>query len=163
MLKSQPYVRSQLMLTIAQAYVALGRLSEGEGLLKRVVDERRRLTGEDSADTARALHELASVYILQNRPDEALPLYQRAVAIFRRELGNDHGDTLSGVGGASSPFTLTVMRKLAQLLHTQGRDADAAPIAREAVANGNPNTVGTISSKKLLDEIEAALAKAKDR
>ena len=81
---------------------------------------RRRLLGNEHADVAKSLNNLAIVLYEKGDFAEAEALHREALAMRRRLLGNEH------------PDVATSLNNLANMLHSKGdlRRGGGAPIAR---------------------------------
>jgi tetratricopeptide (TPR) repeat protein len=77
--------------------------------------------GLESAETARALNNLAASYQAMGRYDEAEPLYRQAIEITGEALGTDHPD-----------YAIR-LNNLALLLSQTDRHAEAEPLFRRAM------------------------------
>ncbi len=93
-LREQPEVQARLQATMGAVYTSLGVYGAAVPLLEEAVATRRRLLGEDHAETLTAANDLANAYWYLRRFDRAEPLYVDVVARRRRVLGDEHPDTL---------------------------------------------------------------------
>jgi non-specific serine/threonine protein kinase/serine/threonine-protein kinase len=162
-LAQEPELQARLMLTMGDVYRNLGLYKEAEPILKRSVEIRRRLSGEENLDTLASLHGLASSLERLGRYEEAEKLYAQVVEHRRRLLGKDHPDTLfAGNGlavvyarqsryaeagklhrqvlearrrvlGPDHPDTLTSMNYVATGLKREGRIDEAESLFRETI------------------------------
>ena len=92
LLADQPRIGAELMGTMGEVYHRLGLYAEAEPLLEQALTERKRLLGDDDAETIRSMSSLAVLYADQGRHDEAetpLPRDDRApeTAIGSRSSG----------------------------------------------------------------------------
>ncbi len=82
---------------MAGLYESQGRYSEAELLYKQALTIRKQQLGDNHADTATSLNNLAELYRVQGRYSEAEPLYKQALAIFKQQLGDNHADTATSL------------------------------------------------------------------
>jgi CHAT domain-containing protein/Flp pilus assembly protein TadD len=73
-------------------YVEMGRLKEAEPLLKKSLELRTAILGQDNAEVARVHNNLGTLYQMQRDFPKAEQSYQRALVIWRKVLGNNHPD-----------------------------------------------------------------------
>jgi len=169
---------SQPELDVLEATEALGVMSmrgrdyaEAEEHLEVVVEERRRLLGDEHPDSLTAMANLANLYWYQRRLDEVEVLDRRTLDVRRRVLGPDHPDTLKSINGLGTtlfsqasyeeaselftealdgatrllgenhPDTLRFGNNLAAALTQLGRFREAEPVFR-AVAEGRRKVLG---------------------
>ena len=99
----------------------LARNEEGVGLQKELVRRAADENGEESAQYAAAINNLASLYNAQGRYDAAEPLYKQAMEICRVALGEEHADFA------------TSLNNLALLYKAQGRYEAAEPLYKQAM------------------------------
>jgi eukaryotic-like serine/threonine-protein kinase len=158
-LRAQPEVRARLQTTIGTVYTNLGLYDEALPLLQRALETRKRLLGNDDADTLLTTNQLANVLWFQGKLAEAEPMYTEVSLRRRRVLGAEHPDTLradfdlasvfglrerwgeaeqlmkktlevqSRVLGADHPDTLASLGNLQYLYYHQNRYAEAGHIA----------------------------------
>src|SRR5262245_43734888 len=98
-----------------------GKLAEAEPFVREALERRRRILGDDHAQTLASISNLASLLRLQGHFTEAEPLFREVLERRRRTLGDDHPDTLGAIGNMGS------------LMHAQGKLAEAEPYYREAL------------------------------
>ena len=91
-------------------------------LMTENLERRRRLQGDDSADTLISMTSLAALHDNMGRHDLALPLYRDALQRGRRVLGNRH------------PRTLTTMQNMGHSLCCGGDTSTGIELLEEAVA-----------------------------
>jgi non-specific serine/threonine protein kinase/serine/threonine-protein kinase len=118
-LGNEPEVQAQLMLTMGWVYNNLGLYENAEPMMKRSVETRRRILGEDHPDTLEAIEGLACLYERQGHYAEAEKVGRMNVAARRRVLGEEH------------PATLHSMEHLAVVYERQGRYAEALKLDSE--------------------------------
>jgi non-specific serine/threonine protein kinase/serine/threonine-protein kinase len=121
-LADQPLVQARLMTTMGSVYRSLGLYGQASPLLHQAVTLRENEHGEDHADVATSLHDLATLYWEQGKYAEAEPLFQRAAAIREKVLGSDDPDLGESLNG------------LAGVFWSQGRYAEAEPLFQRALA-----------------------------
>ena len=126
-------------------------LAEAEILEKEV----KRRFGENHANYAVALNNLAIVYKAQGKYADAEGLYRRALAIREKVLGSSHAD----VAGTLS--------NLANVYSAQGKYADAEGLYRRALAiyekalgASHPDVAGTLNNLALVYQAQGKYANA---
>ncbi len=126
----QPLSKARFMGTIGEIYTQLGWYERAESLLKVGLAIHEAELGEDHAQTAARVHELAELYRLMGRYESAEPLFRRALKA---------RDTVTPEGGKRNiagvdPLDLArTIRGLGRVLLEQGRYQDAEPLARRAL------------------------------
>ncbi|HLJ95179.1 MAG TPA: CHAT domain-containing tetratricopeptide repeat protein [Gemmataceae bacterium] len=138
--------------------------TEGIAQLQRALAIRRRHLGEQHADVATALSDLAAMLSNAGKYADADPLNRQALAIRRKVLGEDHPVTAQSYGrmainlnsrgkygaaeplcrqalaidrkvlGEADPETAGMFEDLAYNLNAQGKYAEAEPFGRQALA-----------------------------
>jgi tetratricopeptide (TPR) repeat protein len=122
-----------------QAYARLcwemGRWRDAVPLFEKILKQVAQDSGEQGAEYAEALNDLALVLKNLGEYTQAEPLYEQALGIYRRVLGDDHPDTAIS------------LNNLAELYRAQGHFAQAEPLLKEAVeiaervlGGAHPNT-----------------------
>ena len=66
-------------------------------MLRRALEIRKKVLGENHPDVARSLGNLAGLLQAQNKLAEAEPLYRRAIAIRKSTLGENHPDVATSL------------------------------------------------------------------
>ena len=123
---TQPLLAAELRRTIGTTYLMLGRLEEGEALLRAALEARLEALGPEHPDVADSLASLAQLHFQRTNHEEAEKLIRRALTIQRQQLGNAHrsvGDSLA---------------QLADLLFDTGNYPEAAAAAEESLAIREP-------------------------
>jgi len=126
---------------VGQLY-AEGRYAEAQELTQRQLDIRRRVLGNEHADTLRSIGTMGLLLMYQGRLTEAEPYNREALDGFRRVLGDEHPETLTNLGNLGS------------LLESQGRLPEAEMYYREALDGfrrvlGDKHTNTLISNSNL--------------
>ncbi len=83
---------------------------------------RRKIFGDEHADVATSLHNLANILSDQNKLAEAESMHAEALAIRRKLFGNEHPDVASS------------LYDLARVLRLEGKLTEAESMQREALA-----------------------------
>eukprot|EP01045_Picozoa_sp_COSAG04_P031801 COSAG04_NODE_6014_length_1431_cov_34.877778_2_plen_278_part_00 len=102
-------------------YGTLGDLKNSLALYTEALDGRRRVQGNDHADTQQAMGYVSIVLIRLGEGERALALRKEALNGRRRLLGPNHPDTLDDAGNLGCIF------------HRMGEFAKAAPLLEEAL------------------------------
>jgi tetratricopeptide (TPR) repeat protein len=121
-LAGDPVLQGTMLDNIGRAYVELGLYSQGEALLRRAYDLRKKTLGESSADVASTAVWLANSIRLQDQYRRAEPLFRQSLAIRERIFGNQSKEVLESLA------------YLGECLYLENRDAQAEPLLRRALA-----------------------------
>jgi len=100
-LAGQPELEATMLHTIGGVETQLGLYEQARPHLERALELRRRLLGEEHADTALSLRALGLLLHLTAKYDEAQPLLERALTIQEALLGRDDVEvarTLTNLG-----------------------------------------------------------------
>ena len=139
------------------------RYREAEAKMREALAIKRKVLGEQHADTATSYNAVAFCLYSQGKPTEALPLFQKALAIKRKVLGEQHPDTALAYSNAAAclehrgqhaealsllhkalairrkvlgeqhPDTATSYSTVAVCLRSQGKYAEALPLFQKAL------------------------------
>ncbi len=104
-----------------EAMLDSARYREVEPLLRKTLEVRLKLLGENDYLTAFTYNNLASALMNQGRFNDALPHFKEALRIKLRVMGEDHPSTANGY------------RELALNLSAMGRFSEAEPLLRKAL------------------------------
>jgi len=96
--------------------------AEAEPLLKKSLDIRKKVFGEEHPDVAQTLNNLAEVYYDQGKYAQAEPLYRNSLLIREKILGSEH------------PFVAQTLSQLAKLYRIQGKFAEMEPLLKRSLA-----------------------------
>jgi eukaryotic-like serine/threonine-protein kinase len=121
-LKGQPLVEAGIRLTLGNSYESLGMFPQAQSQLRKSLEIRQRLLGNDNLETARSMVALA--WILHDNSDltGAEQLTRRALAIQERTLGQHDREVVS------------TLINLSEILRDSRDPAGAAAVASRAVA-----------------------------
>ena len=86
-LQKEPEVAAELLTTIGVVYLELARNSQAETVLRRALDLRTRLWGEDNLAVAESEHDLAAALAHQGKLSEAEKLERDALRLRTKLLG----------------------------------------------------------------------------
>jgi non-specific serine/threonine protein kinase/serine/threonine-protein kinase len=125
----QPLVEAGVREAVGAAYMGLALWDEATMQFDRAVAIRRRVQGDEDADTLKALRQLVAIDASQRRWGPAETRMQQVLEVQRRRFGPDHPDTLQ--------YTLD----LAGIYLTWGKLEQAEPLAARAV-EGRRRTLG---------------------
>ncbi|HYE96558.1 MAG TPA: serine/threonine-protein kinase [Rubricoccaceae bacterium] len=123
-LEGQPDVEAAARTALGRVYQSLGLYGEAGPHLERALALRRRLHGDRSPEAAGARTALASLHYHAGAMDDAEPLYRRATADLRAAPPDS----------SARAALAAALNGLATLLQDTGRDAEAGPLFREALA-----------------------------
>jgi len=152
----QPTVRASLHLTIGDAYMALGRYSDGHKHLRAALDLRLELLGEHHPATLEAMQQVAGSRV---DSDEAIELLRWVYGERRRTLGAWDPETL-----ASGTRLFLACLHASRFVEAEALHEDIAPRMREALPAVHPTALrfmyaSAVMLRQLgrLAEAEAAL------
>jgi eukaryotic-like serine/threonine-protein kinase len=118
----QPEVEAAVRDKLGQFYLGLGLLGPAELNLRRALDIRQNLLGDEAPDSLESARQLASLLRVQGKLDEAdLILGTVAVEAGRRVFQKNHPETIAALG------------EMARLREAQGRFTEAAELSRQTV------------------------------
>jgi serine/threonine-protein kinase len=143
-LRADPALHAELLDDLGEIAADLGDRAGGEALLRRALEERRRLAGPDSLAVAQTLRKLARVRGLVNRPDDAIALSREALAILARlgmsdslEAAYDEARLATDLAnGKGAPAEALDHLGRAQALFTRHLGAGSAEVANARFLRG---------------------------
>lgn len=94
-----------------------GEFSEAEAVLKQALALAERVDGQEHANVATSLNNLATLYISQERFEEAEPLIHRAIAIREKLFGPDHVATAISIANLAGFYRGGGLFSVAELLY----------------------------------------------
>jgi tetratricopeptide (TPR) repeat protein len=129
------------MSRVGEFLTDIGRFGEAYIVEKYVLDESRRILGEEHYDTIHMMNNLANALSLLGKLDDVAAMRHEVLSKMQRTLGEDH---LSTIGA---------MFNLAGTLDNQGKLEEAATMKQEvisrrrrALGKDHPDTIEAISS-----------------
>ncbi|HEX5473484.1 MAG TPA: serine/threonine-protein kinase [Vicinamibacterales bacterium] len=123
-LEKDPLLQARLMDTMGNVYKSLGLFPQAKALLGQALDIRRRLLGNDQADTVDTMRALAGL-MTDNGDPGAEALDRQVLAIDQRVLG------------PKAPETLKALNNVATAVSKRGAFEQAAQMYREVLAGAN--------------------------
>ncbi len=120
--REQPHIEHSIRSTLGMIYNNLGRHDESREHYQSAADLARRIFGEDSEESIRAMYSLNTVNYLEGNHEAALEEYQRLSSLAESKLGPSH------------PMTLDLQGQLAHLLYWAGDYEAAKPIYESVLA-----------------------------
>ena len=120
-LVDQPAIEAELSSLIGGLYEQIGIFDQAERMHRTALAIDRKLYGEESPETAKALNDLALAVVAQEKLPEAEKADVEALAVRRRLLGNENIDTA------------TSLNDLAAVYRQEGKLPKAEIMAREAL------------------------------
>jgi len=156
--EQQPQIEAAIRMTIGNTFSKLGNYPAAQSQFERALEIRRRILGEEHADTLVSMNNLAGAFRDQGEFARAEPLLVKTLEMNLRIHGNDDPDTLLSmnnlgllykderrfadaephfvaalagcrrVRGEEHADTLTTMNNLALLYRTRGQFAKAEPL-----------------------------------
>jgi serine/threonine protein kinase/Flp pilus assembly protein TadD len=121
-LSDEPEISAELHSTIAGGYFALEAYDVAEQHLRRGLDLRRRMRGDDDPNSATPWEELGKVLFYQHRLEESEQAIRTALDLNRRHRG------------ASDPSVLFNLRDVIHLMQLQGKHEGIEPLLKHATA-----------------------------
>ena len=161
--KDDPATDASLRQALADLYGTIGRYDDALPLQESALATRRRVLGEESAETLASMDRMGLQLLWQGRIAEAERSLRDALERRRRSLGREHPQTLDSLNnfggllmsfgrpesaepyfreaqeagrralGAEHPNTIAYLSNLGYALMSQGRFSDAEPFLREAL------------------------------
>lgn len=125
----QAEIEASVRQTLGATYASLGQLSTAESLLRKALEIRSTLLGEEDPKTLLTMNSLAIATGDLGNVAEAEALLRKALAINLRVQGEEHSDTLR------------TMNNLACVLQDEGKWDDAESLFRR-VLKGSRRTLG---------------------
>jgi eukaryotic-like serine/threonine-protein kinase len=117
----QPLVEASIRETIGGTYEDLGLYPEAQAQMERALELRRRVLGDEHADTLSVMSLLGNLYTYQGKYGQAEPLLARAIDIAHRKRGEDDATTLQ------------ILNNLALTYKNEGKYAQAEPLYTKAL------------------------------
>jgi len=93
-LKDQPLVEAGIRMTLGGSYDSLGLFPQFEAQVRKAMEIRQRVLGDNSRETAQSMVALAWAQHMRSDDDAADELTRRAIAIEERILGAGHRDVV---------------------------------------------------------------------
>ena len=124
------------MYDLSNLLLQQGKYADAEPQLRTVVDVRRRLLGEQHADTLAAASALGLVYAAQGKLEPAEPLLASAVEGFRRIRGDDDPQTIDSMGNLGFVYD-----RLAKYREAEAMYGDALKISQRVRGHEHPETL----------------------
>lgn len=116
-----PGVEASVRSTLGKTYHGLGMYQEAGDQLRSALKIRQRLLGDEHAEVADSLHDLATLCDDVGEYGRAEELLRSALAIRRNLFGREHA------------VVATTLNDLASMLHQHGDHKEAGDVAREAI------------------------------
>lgn len=120
-LADEPEIQAKLLETMGKVYASLGAFNEAEPMLRRSLDQRRRLEQVPESDIASGLNSLGYVLALKADFDASEQAYEQALETRRR------------LDGEQSPAVAETLTGLAYLKGRRGDYVTAEKLLREAL------------------------------
>jgi tetratricopeptide (TPR) repeat protein len=115
------YTSSVKLKEDARQFLAKAQYKQAEPLLRRVLEIRRRVLGDEHPDTAHSYHNVGGSLFAQRRYAEAEPFFSKSLEILHDVLEEDH------------PETAVCYTNAAGNLQSQGKPAEAEPLFQKAL------------------------------
>ena len=94
----------EFVFSLADILQYTSEYQKAEELLIKNLSIRKRILGEENADTATSYHNLAFYYKHQGKYEKAEELYRKSIEIREKVLGKDHLDTAISYGNLASIY-----------------------------------------------------------
>src|SRR5262249_30264493 len=143
--ETQPVIEASIRLTIGKTYLDLGLLPEAQQQFERVLVLRRRVLGEQHADTLSTMNDLAEVYDHQGKYAQADQLLSKVVEVRRRTLGEENPTTLINMNNLASVYQEEGKNDQAEALFEKVLDA-----RRRVLGEEHPDTMSSLNNLGLL-------------
>lgn len=137
---------------LAAIYGIQGQYAKAEKLELKVVDESKRLLGEDHPDTLLAMRDLAVTYGCLDRPDEAKPLHQHVLKVRKRILGDDHPETLISMSDLA--VTYCQQDPLKNASKVELLESFVVEARKRVLGNQHPNTLQAMRDLAIAYELQ---------
>ena len=85
---------ADVLSNLGAAYRELGEIKEAKPLIKRALNIRKEIFGDNHPDIANSYNNLAGLYIQQGQYRKAEPYFRQALEILENTLGPDHPHTI---------------------------------------------------------------------
>lgn len=151
----QPEVEASIRQTMGNVYRDLGLYPDAEKQLRRTLELRRRLFGEDATQTLDAKNDLAELYWYDGKNVEAETLLKEVVRVRRRRLGYEHPDTLNAVNDLASVYS-----SLQQLPQAEALFVDLVKVRERLLGSEDPRTLQSTGNLAALYLSEGKYAQA---
>lgn len=171
-LEDDPLVAAAVRNTIGNLYKGLTKLEPAELHLQYALETRRRLLGDEHADTAESMNDLGELRYEQARLEEAETLWRQALAVRRSRLGEESAaaaETLNNLGNLlrrkgdldEAQEDLEEAIRIRRRLHAEAQtnphaNARQRNKARNDVAQSLNNLAGLLRSRKTPDALSLA-------
>jgi len=163
--KDQPLIKARLLDTVASTLEALGRLGPAMAPQAEALEIRRRLLGDEHADTLESLSTMGRLLVAQGRLVEATPYYRSVVDGRKRVLGDDDVNTLIAINNMGFLHEAQENPEEALACYTEGLDR-----ARRVLGSDSDVTLALINNmgrllmdQGSLDEAEPHLSEGLER
>jgi eukaryotic-like serine/threonine-protein kinase len=136
----QPLVEASIRETIGSTYLELGLYPAAQRQVERALELRRRLLGEQHADTLTSMSDLVRIERVQGDYARAEQLGAKVLEGRRRLLGAEHPDTLKSTGALAAIYYFESKYAPAEALELKMLEA-----ARRVWGEDHPNTVAVMT------------------
>jgi serine/threonine protein kinase/Tfp pilus assembly protein PilF len=147
--KTDPEPRAAVLVTLAQAYLALSRTDRAEPHALAALTLSQQSFPTDHPANLSAAHALAEIYLRQGKLDQAEPLYQQALDTARKTYGPIH------------KYTIVATRTMGHLRLRQGRLEEAESMCRAALDAARQ--LGDVDQTEVLDCLHSLALVLHDR
>ena len=139
--KDRPLIEASIRDTLQRIFDKIGRDDLALPQAEAALALRRRMLGNDHAETIASLQSLATVLTAQGRWREAEPMFKEALDRSRRVLGKD------------DPLTMSALNCYAVVLKNLGRVGESEPLFKQALdqrrsvlGEEHPDTITSLSN-----------------
>ncbi len=170
-LDKEPETQIELLLPLARVNLNRARYGPAEELARRALEIAREHFGDEHAQVAHCMRQLASVLTGQHKLAAAEPLLRESVAMHRRILGPDHPEVGAGLchwgnwasAGGDYPAAERMLREALRICQTSGPTGEVSEgglLLR--LGNVIANRGATAEAEEFLQQAIAAFQKASD-
>jgi len=131
----------QELMDQAEAQIAKGEYARGEDSGRQLVEEARRIFGDDHPDTATSLNVLADAQLRQGKYAEAQKNFSAALDIYERTLGPEQVDTAAALNNLA-----LVLEKLGDYPGAESLLRRSLRILEKALGKQHQDTATTLSN-----------------
>lgn len=142
----QPLVEAAIRQTIGTIYMRMDRTDDADPHLRKTLDIRRKLLGEDDRDTLAALANVGGVHFARGEYDQAREYWEHTFARRLALLGPDDFDTLSSMSNLGLLY-----KKSGELAEARRMYEQALTSERQLLGDNHLNTLNTMHNLAALD------------
>ncbi|MHC4219467.1 MAG: tetratricopeptide repeat protein, partial [Planctomycetota bacterium] len=160
----QPEVQARLRWSIGNGYKALTLFDDAESHLTAALEMQRQLHGDNNADTAQTMEDLASTLWFKGRYGEAEALYRESLDVRRDIFGQEHEAVARSLNHLAASLDAQKKHTEAETLYRKSLDMRLRLFGNrhERVARSRNNLATCLNFQQRHDEAETLLREAVD-